>query len=310
MNIGKRYTTNYGVTKPLMKKVFRWKMNAFSQKKRKRVADDDFKLKVNFIDKDDLNINEDFIIWLGHATFYIQLDGIKILCDPVFGDIPLVHRLSSFPINPSDLKPDIILISHGHYDHLDMKSLAKLDIYDKKTKIIMPSNLSSYIKKSANITELAWYEEKNVFGLDIISLPASHWHRRGLFDFNKALWCSFIIKSKSKALFFAGDTAFDSHFEEIKQKGYGVDIALMPIGAYKPIEIMKQSHLNPQEALDAAKILGAKIMIPYHFGTFKLADEPIGEPHTWIKKLAKNSDIKINILDVGEIYKNHLVFNE
>ncbi|MCF6173829.1 MAG: MBL fold metallo-hydrolase, partial [Campylobacteraceae bacterium] len=188
-------------------------------------------------------------------------------------------------------------------DHLDLKSLDKLNIYDKKIKIIMPSNLSNYIKKSANATELSWYEEKAMFGLSITALPASHWHRRALFDFNKALWCSFIIKSKNKTLFFAGDSAFDSHFEEIKQKGYHIDIALMPIGAYRPIEIMKQSHLNPKEALDATKILGAKMMIPYHYGTFKLSDEPIGEPHTWIKKLAKNSDIKINILNIGEIDK-------
>ncbi len=301
MNTDKRYITDYGIKKPPMKKVFKWKLNAFFQKRQKRVTDDNFKLKVNFIDKDDLNINEDFIVWLGHATFYMQLDSVKILCDPVFGNIPLVHRLTSFPVNPNDLKPDIILISHGHYDHLDLKSLEKLNIYNKKIKIVMPSSLSNYIKKSADITELAWYKEKNIFGLTITSLPASHWHRRGLFDFNKALWCSYAIKSKHKTLFFAGDTAFDNHFKEIKSKGYNIDITLMPIGAYKPVEIMKQSHLNPQEALDATKILGAKTMIPCHYRTFKLSDEPTKEPRTWIKKLAKNSNTNINILDIGEI---------
>ncbi len=289
------------MTKPPMKQVFKWKLGAFFRKKRRHVKDDDFRLKVNFIDKNDLDIDKDFIVWLGHATFYMQLDGVKILCDPVFGDIPLTQRLTQFPINPSDLKPDIVLISHGHYDHFDLKSLEKLNVYDKKIKIIMPSNLSTYIKKSADISELNWYEKKRIFGLGITSVPASHWHRRGFFDFNKALWCSFIIKSKNKTIFFAGDSAFDRHFKEIKSKKFDIDIALMPIGAYKPVEIMKQSHLNPKEALEATKILDAKMMIPYHYGTFKLSDESIGEPVSWIKKLAKKSDIKVNILDVGEM---------
>ncbi len=292
------------MTKPPIKEVFKWKLGAIFSKKRKHVADDDFRLKVNFIDKDDLDIKKDFIIWLGHASFYIQIDGVKLLCDPVLGDIPFVSRLAEFPISPEDLSPDIILISHGHFDHLDLKSLEKLDIYAKKIKIITPSGLAAYIKKDADIKELAWYEEVNISGLSITSVPASHWHRRGLFDFNKALWCSFVIKSKNRTIFFAGDTAFDQHLKEIKSKNFQIDIALMPIGAYKPVQIMKQSHLNPQEALSATEILGAKMMIPYHYGTFKLSDEPIGEPHSWIKKLAKQSKIKIKVLEVGEFLKD------
>ena len=292
------------MTKPPVKEVFKWKLGAIFSKKRKHVADDDFRLKVNFIDKDDLDIKEDFIIWLGHASFYMQIDGVKLLCDPVLGDIPFISRMADFPINPNDMSPDIILISHGHFDHLDLKSLEKLDIYAKKIKIITPSGLATYIKKDADIKELAWYEEVNMSGFSITSVPASHWHRRGLFDFNKALWCSYVIKSKKRTIFFAGDTAFDQHLEEIKSKNYHIDTALMPIGAYKPIQIMKQSHLNPQEALKATEILGAKMMIPYHYGTFKLSDEPIGEPHSWIKKLAKQSKIKIKVLEVGEILKD------
>ena len=297
-----KFIKPYSITKPpSLKKVFKWKIGSLFQKNRERVADDNFKLTIHPLNASDLDRDDDFIIWLGHATFYIQLDGVKIVTDPVFGDIPLTPRLAKFPIDGQALNPDIILISHGHYDHLDMKSLEALDIYAKKIKVIMPLNLTSYFKKSIDSIELDWYESYEDLGIAIEAMPASHWHRRGLFDFNKALWCSFMIKSKNRTIFFAGDTAMDGHFEEIAQKVDTVDIALMPIGAYKPVEIMKDNHTNPQEALEATQILGAKQMIPYHYGTFKLSDEPIGEPHSWIKRLATTSDIEVTIVDVGEI---------
>jgi len=296
-----KFIKPYGITLPPIKKVFKWKLGSLFQKRRVLVEDDDFKLTIHPLNASDLDRDDDFIIWLGHATFYIQLDGVKIVTDPVFGDIPLTPRLAEFPIDGQLLNPDIILISHGHYDHLDMKSLEILNIYAKKSKIIVPLKLSSYFKKPINGVELDWYEKHKELGITIEALPSSHWHRRGLFDFNKALWCSFLIKSKSKTIYFAGDTAMDGHFKEIAQKVDTVDIALMPIGAYKPVEIMKDNHTNPQEALEATQILGAKQMIPYHYGTFKLSDEPIGEPHSWIKRLAKTTDIEVSILDVGEI---------
>ena len=297
----KKFIKPYGIMTPPIKKVFKWKIASLFQKKRALVEDDNFKLTVQPLSAENLQRDDDFIVWLGHATFYIQLDGVKILTDPVFGDIPLTPRLAKFPINGQDLKPDIILISHGHYDHLDMKSLAILDIYAKECKVVMPLGLSSYFKKPINFVELDWYDNCEEFGISIESVPASHWHRRGVFDFNRALWCSFVIKSKNRTLFFAGDTAMDSHFEEIAKKEYNIDMALMPIGAYNPTEIMGDNHMNPQEALEATNTLNIKQMIPYHYGTFNLSAEPIGEPHSWITRLSKKSDVDISILDVGEI---------
>jgi L-ascorbate metabolism protein UlaG (beta-lactamase superfamily) len=109
-----------------------------------------------------------------------------------------------------------------------------------------------------------------------------------------------MIESKNRSIFFAGDTAFDTHFGAIA-KEFSIDVALMPIGAYLPREVMKDNHIDPEEALRATEILKAKRMIPYHYGTFKLSDEPIGEPHSWISRLALKSSIKIDILDLGEI---------
>ena len=297
-----KFLMPYGIHTPPMKQVFKWKLRTLFQKRRSAVADDHFRLKVHPLTAKDLEIKEDFIVWLGHATFYMQLDGVRIITDPVFGNIPMTPRLADFPIDPKHLDPDIVLISHGHYDHLDTDSLAALEIYRKKRKVILPLNLSSYLKKGADVTELGWYDsfcynEK----VTVTALPASHWHRRGLFDFNKALWCSFVLEYNGKTIFFAGDTAFDRHFEEIAKKIVPPDIALMPIGAYKPAEVMRMNHMNPKEAVEAVKILHAKMILPYHYGTFKLSDEPVGEPHTWISRLAEEGNGKIVVSGAGEI---------
>ena len=220
----KKFIMPYGITTAPIKKVFKWKLGSMVRKKRAWVKEDNFTLTIHQIDVNDLEREDDFIVWLGHATFYMQIDGVKILTDPVFGDIPLTPRLAKFPIDVSVLNPDIILISHGHYDHLDMKSLEALKVYEKQTKIVMPLNLSSYFKKPINSTELDWYESYTYNNVSIEALPASHWHRRGAFDFNRALWCSFVIKGKNRTLFFAGDTAMDSHFEEISQKIPSIDV--------------------------------------------------------------------------------------
>lgn len=300
----KKLIRSYGIKTSPIKKVLKWKLNSLLHPNKIKPEEKNFSLDIKPIGKKDLQTKEDFIIWLGHATFYIQLGGVKILTDPVFGDVPLTPRLAPMPLSPSDLKPDIILISHGHYDHLDLNSLNILDIYTKKTKLILPLRLSDYLEKNANTLELDWFESAQMQDVKITVLPASHWHRRGLFDFNRALWCSFLIQSKNKTVYFAGDSAFDTHFQKIKEHITNIDVALLPIGAYMPTEVMKDNHMNPQEAVDAAKILDAGLMIPYHYGTFKLSDEPISEPYIWITELAQTSGINIKIAKIGEIIKD------
>ncbi len=296
----KRFTTPYGLKKTPFNAVLKWKFSKLFKKE--EVMQEHFSLKVERLKSADLQRSEDFLIWLGHATFYLQIDGVRIITDPVFYDLPMFPRLAPLPLDPALLEPDLILISHGHYDHLDLRSLQTLQIYAKNIPVILPLQLSHYLKKGAKSHELDWYEEFIYENLTITALPAAHWHRRGINDFNKALWCSFMIESADKRIFFTGDSALESHFAEIYRKVGPMDLTLMPIGAYLPVEIMRPSHMNPQEALRAAQILGAKEIIPYHYGTFKLSDEPIGEPYRWIKALQESSGEKISVPGIGEVY--------
>ncbi len=292
----------YGIDTPPIKQVLRWKLGGLFRKRRARVPEDDLRPNVRKLMSEDLDREEDFIVWLGHATFLIQLGGVRILTDPVFGAIPMTPRLVPFPINPEALRPDVILISHGHFDHLDLKSLSMLGVADGSIPILLPTGLARYLKPGADTTELGWYEHREVKGMVITALPASHWHRRGVRDFNRALWCSFWIERGGEKIYFAGDSALDGHFEEIHERIGTPSLALMPIGAYLPEFVMRSNHMNPEEALEASRRLGAPRMIPYHYGTFKLSDEPIGEPEIWIKRLAASEDHpRIDVLDVGEI---------
>ena len=139
-----KFRKPYGLQKLSLQKILKWKFGLlFKNRGRNEVLE----LNVCNLEPKNLESRDDFIIWLGHASFYMQIDGVKILTDPVFWDIPFFKRLIPMPIEPKFLKPDIILISHGHYDHLDIKSLKALDIYKKQIKIIMPLNISKYLKK-------------------------------------------------------------------------------------------------------------------------------------------------------------------
>ena len=234
-----------------------------------------------------------FGIWLGHASFYVRIGGKGLLFDPVFGDIPFHKRLTPLPIDPKALKVDLVLISHGHYDHLDLASLRMLD-----APCIVPRGLGKYLRFK-EVVELEWWEEIEFEGLKIAALPAKHWHRRTLFDTNRALWASFLVEN----LYFAGDSAYADHFKKIGAE-FRIDTALLPIGAYEPRHIMKENHMNPQEAYRAFLDLEAKRFIPYHYGAFILSDEPVDEPLRRIERLAKG-DSRIHIVQPGEPFSIH-----
>jgi len=250
-----------------------------------------------------LKSKEDFICWLGHSSFLIQLDNKRFLLDPVFGNIPFYKRQFKAPYTIKELGGvDYVLLSHIHYDHFDKSSIKS--ILSKKAEFILPLNMKYYINKiDKNIVShsLNWYKSYAInHKLKVSFVPSKHWGRRGLFDTNKALWGGYVISSKKHTIYFAGDTAYDEHFKTIGKK-YNIDYALLPIGGYAPIKIMRENHLNPKEAYEAFKDLNAKVMIPMHYGTFKLSDEPINEPIKWLELLIKKSENKIYKMKVGEV---------
>jgi L-ascorbate metabolism protein UlaG (beta-lactamase superfamily) len=153
------------------------------------------------------------------------------------------------------------------------------------------------------VQEAGWYQVFDTPGLEITLLPAMHWNRRGLRDFNKALWGSFLIRWKGKSIYFAGDTGYQTHFKEVPELVGPVDIALLPIGAYDPPFIMRPSHLDPEEALQAFVDLKARRLVPMHYGTFDLSDEPLGEPLQRLRAAAAGWGLEASLrpLAVGEV---------
>lgn len=255
-----------------------------------------------------LNETQDFIVWLGHSTFFIQLDGIRLITDPVLDDISFfLKRRCPLPCQAGDIKNiDYILLSHGHRDHLDISSLCKLYDHNPKAKVLCPLNIGQIVQKHtpySHIVEAGWWQRFDETALRIEFLPAKHWNRRHLTDFNTTLWGSFGIYGQNTSIYFAGDTALGGHFKQIKETCGTFDFCLMPVGAYKPTYIMEWAHTSPEEAVEAFHHLGGKHFIPMHYGTFDLSDEPAGEPIRILKQMYKNSKIhgKLVIPKIGEL---------
>ncbi|MDP3465839.1 MAG: MBL fold metallo-hydrolase, partial [Sulfuricurvum sp.] len=176
--------------------------------------------------------------------------------------------------------------------------------------IVAPAGFWRYLKghiPREKCFELEWWESVTIGELLITFTPSKHWSKRTPFDTNKALWGGYVIQKEEQTLYHSGDSAMGEHFKEIGEK-FEIDEAFLPIGAYRPEAIMKHNHTNPPEAIQACTDLGAKVLIPIHYGTFKLSDEPMNEPLEWFEKLIsqKETVFSAKVLRIGEIYR----FNE
>jgi len=250
-----------------------------------------------------LHMKEDFICWLGHASFLIQLGGKRLLVDPVLGNIPFYKRHTPSPYSADMLgRIDHLLLTHTHYDHFDTASLKQL--LPRSSHACIPLKMGKLLRKidtTVPYTELDWYRTYTDEGMKITFVPAKHWGRRGVFDKNRVLWGGFVIAYGGTTLYIAGDSAPGDHFEAIGE-AFDIDMALLPIGAYSPRVIMKHNHMTPQEAYDAFKALRAKVMVPMHYGTFKLSDEPMDEPLAWMKEIVEGTPHRIEFLIPGKIW--------
>ncbi|MCS5711532.1 MBL fold metallo-hydrolase [Candidatus Berkiella aquae] len=231
--------------------------------------------------------DEFYITFINHSTELIQTYGLNILTDPLFSlrTSPVSwlgpKRVRAPGLALKDLpKIDIVIISHNHYDHMDLVSLKALTEKDNPLFIVPLQNAYILNKKGiTNIIELDWWQTHYINeNRSITAVPAQHWSKRTLFDTNKSLWCSFIINIDETQIFFAGDTGFSEHFKLIKQRMGKMDICLLPIGSYEPRWFMKANHLNPEEAVKAHIDLGSTLSIGMHYGTFQLSDESYDDP--------------------------------
>lgn len=254
------------------------------------------------------DFKKDMIVWLGHSTFIIRLEGRTILTDPCLTKPIFVKRYVDIPCSLKDLRNiDYLIISHAHYDHLDVKTIEH--ITGNNLVALLPLKMGKLIKsinEKVRYQEAGWFQEYNLSDKQfrIFYLPAQHFSSRTLWDYNKILWGSFIIQSNRKTIFFAGDTAYSDHFKEISKLFPKIDICILPVGAYMPNHIMKPYHTSPQEAVQAYNDLHGKVFIPMHYGTFDLSDEPIGEPARLLKQYKEKGILKgeLILLNIGEIY--------
>ncbi len=269
--------------------------------------------RLNILDPADfLNSNENGILWLGHASFYIRLDSKIILLDLVFGKPPLVSTFVDVPSPLEKIKQvDYVLISHDHRDHCDEESIKQIAAKFPDTKFLaglrMEELLKDWTKNTKNLQTAGWFQQFTLpdESLKIYFLPARHWSRRGLFDTNERLWGSFIIQGASQTIYFSGDSGYGNHYAETAELFPEIDYFLIGIGAYEPRWFMKPNHNNPADALQAFKDANAKFLVPMHFGRFDLSDEPPSEPLRLLKEKAVELDLsdKIKALNINESLK-------
>jgi L-ascorbate metabolism protein UlaG (beta-lactamase superfamily) len=260
------------------------------------------------------------IIWIGHSSFLIQINGFNILTDPIFGNVKagpvtVTKRTMKPGITLQDLPSiDIILISHNHSDHVDANSLMALS--KKNNSIVYVPKGNKELLESmgfTNVVENNWWDKnelnKDGYDIKITCLPAYHWSIRfSLESYRKSLWSSWMITANNTNIYFAGDTAYGNHFKEIAHDFPSIDVALMPIGPTTEGEnTYKELHVDAKEAIDAFLELEAHCFIPMHYGTFFIGKETLTNPikklhEYWQEKQVQRGNKKLIFIRCGQEY--------
>ncbi len=246
------------------------------------------------------------VTFVNHSTVLIQTQGLNILTDPIWSDYagPLPY-LSPYRYRPPGIlfenlpEIDFVVVSHSHYDHMDLPTLLRLsDRFEPKFFVGLgnASLLTEY--GIQNVSELDWWSEQVLApGLEVIGVPAQHWSRRTIGDKNKRLWMGYLFKTAHGNIYFAGDTASGEHFEMIKARLGNIRLALLPIGAFRPEFVMQGSHISPIQAVDAHLVLQAKTSIAIHFGTFRLGLDGQDEALSLLTEAIENKSADEKVLD-------------
>ena len=239
------------------------------------------------------------VTFIGHSSFLIRLPGLVIMTDPMFSEraSPVAWagptRVRAPGRRLQDLPPaDLVLVSHNHYDHLDLPSLCAVHRHSAPL-VVTPLGNARHVRKAAafEVRELDWWQSTALGAARITAVPARHFSARTPRDGACALWAGFVVEAAGMRLLFAGDSGWGNHFARIRARIGPIDLALLPIGAYAPRSLMHRVHMDPAEAVRAHHALGARHSIGMHFATFQLTDEPIDEPRQRLAEALGSQDV-------------------
>lgn len=272
--------------------VLRWKLTSRPERSPAFISDVTPSLPARKVEGSELRVT-----LINHSTVLLQGHGTNILTDPVWSErvSPLRSlgpvRRREPGVRWDDLPEiDTVLLTHNHYDHLDLAALRRL-AQPGRSQFVVPCGVARLLRSQniGPVEELDWGERTQTANAIIHCVPAVHFSGRGLFDRNRTLWCGYVIEAASGPIYFAGDTAYGNHFANIREQFGPPRLALLPIGAYEPRWFMSPVHMGPEEALQAHEILGARTSIAIHHGTFQLGDDAVDTPANRLKLRACDS---------------------
>ncbi|MES2719290.1 MAG: MBL fold metallo-hydrolase [Pseudomonadota bacterium] len=282
------FHNNYPGREPDMGDFFRWQWNRLLRDEPEQRAD---LVPWQAVDPARLNTSDGLsATWLGHATVLLNSAGVRVLTDPIFSEraSPVSwlgpKRLTALPVDPARLPfVDAVVISHNHYDHLDLPSLRLLNAQAGGPPLfVVPLGNAALLQSEGitNVKELDWWGSIALKdGLRITLVPTQHWSKRRLLgDRNEALWGGYVLQHQGRQAFFAGDTGYSKDFADIHARFGAMDFAMIPIGAYAPRDFMQRQHINPAEAVRIHQDVQARLSLGIHWGTFILTDEAIQQP--------------------------------
>ena len=249
------------------------------------------------------------VTWLGHSTLLIEIDGYRVLTDPVWGPRASPSRFAGpkrfqpVPVPLRAMPPlDVVVVSHNHYDHLDYTTIRQLRTRDVPfvTSLGVGAHLEAWGVQPERIVELDWWETHTVpdGGLTLTAAPSQHFSGRGMKDRNATLWSSFVIRTPRHAVFFSGDTGLTTEYQTIRQRLGPFDLVMLEVGAFHPA--WGDMHLGPENALKALALLGGGSFLPVHWGTFNLAMHPWDEPAETLYQLAPGLGARLIMPILGE----------
>jgi N-acyl-phosphatidylethanolamine-hydrolysing phospholipase D len=247
-------------------------------------------------------------VWLGHASFLLQGGGVSLLVDPVFSEhcgplpFPSLRRKVPPPCAIAELpRIDAVLLTHSHYDHLDLPTLRALG---KSTPLCIAEGHAEWLRRKgfSSVRELAWHASAEISpGIRLTATPAQHFTARTPLDRDRGHWCGWLIEGAGCKLWHAGDSGYCPAFAELGRNHGPLDFGMIPIGAYQPRAIMRPMHLNPAEAVRVFQETRCRRAVAMHWGTFQLTDEALGEPPLFLARELQKKSLAADTFAAGRV---------